>query len=336
LNDMLPAGVRGRLNVNIKQKSFRAASGGKLQVLGELAFSLGSGQVAALVGPSGCGKTTLLRIVAGLDRDFEGDVALPAHGTLGMVFQEPRLLPWRTVEQNVRLAAPRATDAALDTLFQMLGLKDHRHHYPGELSLGLARRVALARAFGGRARSTSARRAVRVARRCSGGATARGTRRTRQPPARHHAAGDAQCRRGCRACRPAAAAFGQSGADSRRPSGRAPARSTYGGGARSPARRDRAAAQSGFSLRRFRPHPGAGRSVRRGVLVARQQSHAVAVSARHSGTGFFVSIEAGCRPPCCVPATNSQEAFRCVAIPSYSVRRLPRQWLENEVSYPRA
>jgi ABC-type nitrate/sulfonate/bicarbonate transport system ATPase subunit len=144
---MLPAGVRGRLNVNIKQKSFRAASGGKLQVLGELAFSLGSGQVAALVGPSGCGKTTLLRIVAGLDRDFEGDVALPAHGTLGMVFQEPRLLPWRTVEQNVRLAAPRATDAALDTLFQMLGLKDHRHHYPGELSLGLARRVALARAF---------------------------------------------------------------------------------------------------------------------------------------------------------------------------------------------
>jgi NitT/TauT family transport system ATP-binding protein len=64
-----------------------------------------------------------------------------------MVFQEPRLLPWRTVEQNVRLAAPQATDAALDTLFQALGLTGHREHYPGELSLGLARRVALARAF---------------------------------------------------------------------------------------------------------------------------------------------------------------------------------------------
>jgi hypothetical protein len=89
---MSPAGARDRLDVNIKQKSFRAASGGKLQVLGELSFSLGSGQVAALVGPSGCGKTTLLRIVAGLDRDFDGGVALPAHGTLGMVFQEPRLL----------------------------------------------------------------------------------------------------------------------------------------------------------------------------------------------------------------------------------------------------
>ena len=116
-------------------------------MLGELAFSLGHGEVAALVGPSGCGKTTLLRIIAGLDNDFEGNVALPAHGMLGMVFQEPRLLPWRTVEQNVRLAAPQATDAALGTLFQALGLTAHRDHYPGELSLGLARRVALARAF---------------------------------------------------------------------------------------------------------------------------------------------------------------------------------------------
>ena len=116
-------------------------------MLGELAFSLGNGEVAALVGPSGCGKTTLLRIIAGLDSDFEGSVALPAHGMLGMVFQEPRLLPLRTVEQNVRLAAPQATDAALGTLFQALGLTAHRDHYPGELSLGLARRVALARAF---------------------------------------------------------------------------------------------------------------------------------------------------------------------------------------------
>ena len=116
-------------------------------MLGELAFSLGNGEVAALVGPSGCGKTTLLRIIAGLDNDFEGSVALPAHGMLGMVFQEPRLLPWRTVEQNVRLAAPQATDAALGTLFQALGLTAHRDYYPGELSLGLARRVALARAF---------------------------------------------------------------------------------------------------------------------------------------------------------------------------------------------
>jgi NitT/TauT family transport system ATP-binding protein len=74
-------------------------------------------------------------------------VQLPDHGRLGMVFQEPRLLPWRTVEQNVRLGAPDATDPDLDALFGVLGLAAHRHHFPGELSLGQARRVALARAF---------------------------------------------------------------------------------------------------------------------------------------------------------------------------------------------
>jgi sulfonate transport system ATP-binding protein len=152
LNDMSPAGVprrpeSRRLEVCIKQKFFRAASGDNLHVLGELTFALESGEVAALVGPSGCGKTTLLRIIAGLDRDYQGTVQLPDHCRLGMVFQEPRLLPWRSVEANVRLAAPEASDATLDALFQTLGLAAHRGHYPGELSLGLARRVALARAF---------------------------------------------------------------------------------------------------------------------------------------------------------------------------------------------
>ncbi len=112
-----------------------------------MAFTLKAGAVGALVGPSGCGKTTLLRIITGLDADYTGTVHLPDHGKLGMVFQEPRLLPWRTVEQNVRLGAPEATDADLDALFVALGLAGHRHHFPGELSLGQARRVALARAF---------------------------------------------------------------------------------------------------------------------------------------------------------------------------------------------
>ena len=144
---MSPAGVAGQLNVHIKHKSYRAAAGGRLHVLGEFSIALARGEVAALVGASGCGKTTLLRIVVGLDHDFEGSVRLPAHGRLGVVFQEPRLLPWRTVEENVRLAAPQASDATLSTLFATLGLAEHRCHYPGELSLGLARRAALARAF---------------------------------------------------------------------------------------------------------------------------------------------------------------------------------------------
>jgi NitT/TauT family transport system ATP-binding protein len=144
---MSPAGASGRLELHIKQKSYRAAAGGRLHVIGELSIALVRGEVAALVGPSGCGKTTLLRIITGLDRDFEGSVSLPADCKLGVVFQEPRLLPWRTVEENIRLVAPQASAQSLNALFATLGLAQHRRHFPGELSLGQARRVALARAL---------------------------------------------------------------------------------------------------------------------------------------------------------------------------------------------
>jgi len=144
---MSPAGGPRQLDVGIREKSYRTASGRRLVVLRDLAFTLAAGSVGALVGPSGCGKTTVLRIVTGIDTDYEGTVRLPDHGKLGMVFQEPRLLPWRSVEDNVRLGAPEATDAELDALFTALGLSAHRRHFPGELSLGQARRVALARAF---------------------------------------------------------------------------------------------------------------------------------------------------------------------------------------------
>jgi sulfonate transport system ATP-binding protein len=144
---MSPAGGPKQLDVSIAHKSYRAASGGTIEVLRDMAFTLKAGAVGALVGPSGCGKTTLLRIITGLDPDYTGTVRLPDHGKLGMVFQEPRLLPWRTVEQNVRLGAPEATGSDLDVLFEALGLAAHRRHFPGELSLGQARRVALARAF---------------------------------------------------------------------------------------------------------------------------------------------------------------------------------------------
>ncbi|WP_027534090.1 ABC transporter ATP-binding protein [Bradyrhizobium sp. WSM3983] len=136
-----------RLEVEITGKTYRSAAGETHEVLAPLKFALQSGEIGVLIGPSGCGKSTMLRIILGLDRDFAGHVARPPKARIGMVFQEPRLLPWRSVEQNVRLAAPDASDAKLAELFRILELDAHRSHYPGELSLGLARRVALARAF---------------------------------------------------------------------------------------------------------------------------------------------------------------------------------------------
>ncbi|SEM28677.1 ATP-binding cassette domain-containing protein [Bradyrhizobium sp. OK095] len=136
-----------RLEVEITGKTFRSAAGETHEVLAPLKFVLSSGEVGVLIGPSGCGKSTMLRIILGLDRDFGGRVARPPEARIGMVFQEPRLLPWRSVEQNVRLAAPNVSDAKLSELFKILELDAHRRHFPGELSLGLARRVALARAF---------------------------------------------------------------------------------------------------------------------------------------------------------------------------------------------
>jgi ABC-type nitrate/sulfonate/bicarbonate transport system ATPase subunit len=147
LNDARPAGGSGLLEVLVERKAFTSAAGERLDVLRDLRFALSAGEVGVLVGPSGCGKTTLLRIIAGLDSDYTGNITRPPAGRLGMVFQEPRLLPWRSVEDNVRLIAPHVTEAELAALFDVLGLAAHRTHYPGELSLGLARRVALARAF---------------------------------------------------------------------------------------------------------------------------------------------------------------------------------------------
>jgi len=136
-----------QLEADIESKTFENAAGGRQHVLAGINFALGAGEVGVFVGPSGCGKSTMLKILAGLDHDFSGRVVRPAGARLGMVFQEPRLLPWRSVEENVRLVAPHADDAKLSALFTILELNAHRSHFPGELSLGLARRVALARAF---------------------------------------------------------------------------------------------------------------------------------------------------------------------------------------------
>lgn len=118
-----------------------------------MSLDVAGGEIVALIGPNGCGKSTFLRVAAGLlapergRMGLDGDAVTSPDPRIGLVFQEPRLLPWRTVEDNVRLVAPDIADADLSALFTVLELDSHRAHFPGELSLGLARRVALARAF---------------------------------------------------------------------------------------------------------------------------------------------------------------------------------------------
>lgn len=134
------------IEVFISRKTLRTVSGQTRDILRDVAFRLRPGEICALLGPSGCGKTTLLRIISGLDTDFEGRLVLPPQYKTGMVFQEPRLLPWRSVAQNLRLVGVSSEDD-LAEIAAALRLSKHLDHFPCELSLGLARRVAIARAF---------------------------------------------------------------------------------------------------------------------------------------------------------------------------------------------
>jgi ABC-type nitrate/sulfonate/bicarbonate transport system ATPase subunit len=148
LNDVRTAGDAAPLELCIDSKTYLPADGTPVEVVRDLKLRLEAGAFGALIGPSGCGKTTILKIAAGIDPDFRGNIRTPGAGRLGIVFQEPRLLPWRTVEQNIRLALPAEdTTTDLTELVEILGLSSHLARYPGELSLGLARRAAIARAF---------------------------------------------------------------------------------------------------------------------------------------------------------------------------------------------
>jgi ABC-type nitrate/sulfonate/bicarbonate transport system ATPase subunit len=137
------------LEVDIRAKAFPTTRGSARQILQNVAFTAAPGEVLALLGPSGIGKSTILRITLGLDRDFEGSTRLPS-GSLGVMFQEPRLLPWLTVEDNLLLVRrDGAPDPDIDALLEEVLLPPVRKLLPAELSLGMARRVALARALMG-------------------------------------------------------------------------------------------------------------------------------------------------------------------------------------------
>jgi NitT/TauT family transport system ATP-binding protein len=123
-----------------------------LRVLNDLSFHISSGEILGVVGPSGSGKTTILKLLTGIITPDEGSVRV-AEGAVGYVFQEPRLLPWRTALDNVAVPLrARGTDKAAARKqaalwLERVGLAGFEHYHPAELSGGMAQRVAVARAL---------------------------------------------------------------------------------------------------------------------------------------------------------------------------------------------
>lgn len=140
------------------------AEGGKLQVLDGIDLHIPAGEFVAVVGASGCGKSTLLRLILGLDAHYDGAITLggaAVRGTgpeRGIVFQDHRLFPWLTVEQNIAVGLRNARYTAAEKRelvkdhIELVGLEGFEHSYPHQISGGMAQRVAIARGLVNRPR----------------------------------------------------------------------------------------------------------------------------------------------------------------------------------------
>lgn len=141
-------------------RAYPGPAGESLEVLKEMSFTVGRGRFVSLLGPSGCGKSTLLHLIAGLDACTAGEIRIAAAAgeaghspRIGFVFQEPRLLAWRTVQRNVELpleSLPLAAEerrALARRYLERVGLQGFESYYPGQISGGMQQRVALARAL---------------------------------------------------------------------------------------------------------------------------------------------------------------------------------------------
>lgn len=149
--------MSARIGVRGLSVAYTAPDGQALPALGPVTFTIEAGQFVCLVGPSGCGKSSLIRVLAGLAAPTRGEAALDGQPILApsrrvaLMFQDANLMPWRTVIDNMALplelagqAKPERDDAAR-RLLPRLGLSEFAHAYPGELSGGMAQRVALGR-----------------------------------------------------------------------------------------------------------------------------------------------------------------------------------------------
>ena len=155
----MTAVTRPLIDVRDVRKQFRSRSGAILEALSDTSLAVQAKQFLCIVGPSGCGKSTLLRMIAGLETVSGGTIAIdavPIQGPrrdIGLVFQSPVLLPWRTILKNVLVPAevlkldPASSRQRARDLLKLVGLDGFADRYPDELSGGMKQRAAIARAL---------------------------------------------------------------------------------------------------------------------------------------------------------------------------------------------
>jgi len=148
-----------RLLVKDAEKWFQREDGRPFKVIDRLSFEAREGSVTVVIGPSGCGKSTLLNAIVGLERLDHGELLFvnggrsQARPLIGYVFQSPRLLPWKTVAENIGLALkgagvpPELRESRVRRYLQLVGLEEYANQFPLYLSGGQRQRVGLARAL---------------------------------------------------------------------------------------------------------------------------------------------------------------------------------------------
>ena len=145
------------VNIEIKKKSFPLKIKDKKKeniIFKSLNIKITKGQFVVFFGPSGCGKTTLLNIIAGLDKNFDGSIVtennkLNSKKKISYMFQTPRLFPWLTAFNNILfpIKKEKNCEKIAFNLIKKVGLEKYKNQYPDKLSGGMQRRIALARAF---------------------------------------------------------------------------------------------------------------------------------------------------------------------------------------------
>lgn len=118
----------------------------KLNVISGMSFVVNPSEIVMITGPSGCGKTTLLNIISGSMTGYDGNIN-GSFKKIGYVFQEDRLLEWKTVFQNIRLVAPKEDENRAMRIIAAVGLKGFESYYPKDLSGGMRQRCSIARAL---------------------------------------------------------------------------------------------------------------------------------------------------------------------------------------------